>query len=83
MTTPELTAMEYAAVELRRERDRLLAESDWVVTRSVETGNPVPAAWVAYRQALRDFPSTVQLTLNRFDHLDWRNIVFPTKPESV
>lgn len=42
----------WAAV--RAERDRLLAASDWRVARAMEAGEPVPAPWVAYRQALRD-----------------------------
>ena len=41
-------------LEVRRERDQLLAESDWVVARAYERGEPVPADWVTYRQALRD-----------------------------
>jgi len=45
---------------LRAERDRRLAETDWVVARAYERGEPVPEAWAAYRQALRDLPD--QLT---------------------
>jgi hypothetical protein len=44
---------------LRAERDRRLAESDWVVARAYEQGEPVPEAWAAYRQALRDLPDTL------------------------
>ena len=44
----------------RAERDRRLAETDWVVAKAYERGEPVPEAWAAYRQALRDLP--VQLT---------------------
>jgi hypothetical protein len=40
----------------RTERDRRLAETDWVVARAYERGEPVPEAWAAYRQALRDLP---------------------------
>ena len=43
---------------LRAERDRRLADSDWVVLRSLETSEPVPPEWRAYRQALRDLPET-------------------------
>ena len=42
---------------LRAERDRRLAETDWVVARAYERGEPVPEAWAAYRQALRDLPA--------------------------
>jgi len=44
----------------RAERDRRLAETDWTAVRAYERGEPVPEAWVAYRQALRDLPE--QLT---------------------
>jgi hypothetical protein len=44
----------------RTERNRRLAETDWVVARAYERGEPVPEAWAAYRQALRDLPA--QLT---------------------
>lgn len=40
----------------RSKRDRLLSESDWIVTRSIETGDAVTPDWLAYRQALRDLP---------------------------
>jgi hypothetical protein len=40
----------------RTERNRRLAETDWVVARAYERGEPVPEAWAAYRQALRDLP---------------------------
>ncbi|MBB2918344.1 tail fiber assembly protein [Cupriavidus alkaliphilus] len=41
----------------RAQRDTFLRESDWVMLRSIETGRPVPAEWLAYRQALRDAPT--------------------------
>ena len=40
--------------KVRIQRQKLLSQSDWIVTKSIEAGVPVPAAWVAYRQALRD-----------------------------
>ncbi len=45
------------ARDVRAERDRRLAACDWVVARATERGEPVPAAWVAYREALRDVPA--------------------------
>ncbi len=45
--------------DLRIERDRRLAATDWVVARAYERGEPVPAEWAAYRQALRDLPQTL------------------------
>lgn len=41
---------------VRCERDLRLAATDWVVARAAERGEPVPEAWAAYRQALRDLP---------------------------
>ena len=60
-----------ASINVRRHRDRLLAETDWIVVFHSEKGTPVPAEWEVYRQALRDitgqegFPNAV---------------VWPTKP---
>lgn len=44
---------------LRAERDRRLATSDWIVTRTYERGELVPEAWAQYRQTLRDLPQTL------------------------
>lgn len=43
-----------AWIEVRNRRDQLLASTDWVTLRAQEQGAPVPAEWLAYRQALRD-----------------------------
>lgn len=48
---------EEAAYNLRHSRDIALTRCDWIITRAFEEGNPVPAAYLAYRQALRDLPS--------------------------
>lgn len=55
---------------VRAKRDKLISDSDWVVTKATETGQPVPAAWSAYRQALRD------ITLQA----DPLNLVWPVAP---
>lgn len=52
-------AQERKTVLTRQERNRLLAESDWVSLRALDASSDglvvqVPAGWVAYRQALRD-----------------------------
>lgn len=39
---------------VRAERDRLLTACDWRVARAMEAGEPLPAPWAAYRQALRN-----------------------------
>lgn len=56
-TQADRIAQAWAA--FRAERDRRLAETDWVVARAYERGEPVPEAWAAYRQALRDLPALV------------------------
>ena len=56
--------------ELRRQRDVLLAETDWMANSDVT----MSTAWKNYRQALRDI--TTQTPTD--DALS--NIKFPTKP---
>ena len=56
---------------IRQDRDRLLNDSDWVVTKATETGVTVSSAWKTYRQKLRDVPS----------QSDPDDITWPTKPE--
>ena len=52
--------------QLRRQRDNLLAGSDWIVIMHTELGTNIPAVWELYRQALRDitaqggFPYTIE-----------------------
>ncbi len=48
--------------ELRVERDRRLAETDGVMTRDLELGQP-DQALAAHRQALRDLPAAVESDL--------------------
>lgn len=51
--------VEAALRAIRAERNRRLAETDWIAIRAAERGDPVPAAWAAYRQALRDLPQSL------------------------
>ena len=57
--------------DLRAERDRRLATTDWVVIRATSTETPVPEAWATYMQALRDLPATTE---------DPKNPVWPVQP---
>lgn len=52
-STPTLAAI---AADVRAERSRRMAASDWVTLRAVRTSTPVPADWAAYLQALADVP---------------------------
>ena len=55
--------------DLREERDRRLAETDWMANSDVTMSD----AWKTYRQALRDAPAQDGVT-----GLD--NVTWPTKP---
>ena len=60
---------------IRTERNRLLAETDWVVIKARENGGQVPAAWKTYRVALRDLPAE-QSSKTKYSEITW-----PTRPE--
>lgn len=53
-----------ASSAVRSERNRLLAECDWIVLSSIEAGTQVPAHWLKYRQDLRDIPSQTGFPYN-------------------
>jgi hypothetical protein len=63
------TAAHWAQV--RADRDRRLALTDWLVVRCTERGEPMSQAWRQYRQALRDITQ----------QSDPLAIVWPTPPE--
>lgn len=46
--------------DLRAERDRRLATTDWVTLKAYSTSTPVPETWATYMQALRDLPATTE-----------------------
>ena len=58
-------------VEVRAERDRLIAETDWIIVKAKETSTTVATAMKTYRQALRDLPSA-----DGFPY----TMTWPTKP---
>ena len=60
-------------VKIRAERDRLLAETDWMMLSDTGT---VSTAWKNYRKALREIPSS-QDSAKVFSDIDW-----PDKPSS-
>jgi hypothetical protein len=66
---PEPVPMpEELAAEVRTQRDRLLAASDWTQVADAPVDR---AAWAEYRQALRDVPEQAGFP---------ENVVWPTKP---
>ena len=58
-------------VELREERDRRLAATDWEIVKHKELGTTIPAALKTYRQELRDLPANTS---------DPANPSWPVKP---
>ena len=67
---------------LREERNKRLAECDWVVTKNAEYGYNIPKEWRTYRQALRDLPSiSYRPELNEFGNLKMDSVAWPTRPE--
>ena len=63
-----------AMTELRRQRDKLLAETDWMASSDYSISD----AWKTYRQALRDLPA--KNTSASWDGTKLSNVTFPTKP---
>ena len=60
--------------QIRAERNRLLAETDWVVIKARENGGQVSTAWKTYRVALRDLPA------EQSDKTKYSEITWPTQP---
>ena len=67
-TDAEILAQKWENV--RTQRNGLLIETDWVITKASETGVAVSDDWKTYRQALRDITT----------QSDPDNITWPTKP---
>ena len=59
------------AGEVRKERDAILQQSDWRVTKATENGTTLDSAWASYRQALRDITGQTG-----FPH----DVTWPTEP---
>ena len=75
-------ALARAQARLRQERNRRLAQCDWIVTKNAEYGQNISKEWRAYRQALRDLPSiTYRPELNGNGTLKMDSVAWPTPPE--
>jgi len=57
------------AFDNRIQRDFLMTQSDWVVTKALEADEAVPSAWATYRQALRDITAHADWPL--LEEADW------------
>ena len=60
--------------DLRKERNRRLAEVDWVFSGDYRIDIEIYQEWILYRKALRDLPSTTE---------DPTNPIWPKKPATV
>ena len=69
-----IVELDMAMEDLRAKRNRLLAESDYIVTMNLEAGTEIPANWSTYRQNLRDLTEG----LTTVEQLN--TVVFPAKP---
>lgn len=70
--SPERVAADIAArwARIRRQRDQLLAESDWTALPSTPMADEARESWQAYRQALRDITTQP----------DPYDVIWPTAP---
>ncbi len=62
---------------LRIERDKKLAETDWMTLSDTPT---ITDAWKTYRQQLRDLPASADPKLDTQGNLDLSSVTFPTQP---
>jgi len=63
-----------AMAEVRRQRDELLKETDWMASSDYSISD----AWKTYRTALRNLPANN--TSASWDGTTLGNVTFPTKP---
>jgi hypothetical protein len=70
-------AIEVALQKLRMQRNQLLAQSDWRATVDYPGSNQ--AAWLTYRQNLRDLPANSTPSLD--DNGQLTGVTWPTPPE--
>ena len=61
---------------LRVERNRLLAETDWLGNSDVT----MSTAWKTYRKNLRDLPASAKPKISADGSLDMSSVTWPTKP---
>ena len=65
---------------LRQERNKLIAETDWMTIKYLESGIAMSASWKDYRQLLRDLPQISNPKLNSDGSLDMTSVTWPTPP---
>lgn len=71
-TRNDAKKLEQQKITVDKQRNYLLANSDWIVIRATDQGVPIPEDWRVYRQALRD--------IDKQPGYPW-NVVWPTPPQ--
>ena len=69
-------------VLLRKERNRLISETDWTQLKDIDLDIIRERNWKNYRQALRDLPSKSTPKHNIDGELDMTSVTWPDKPSS-
>ena len=67
--------LDMAMADLRAKRNKLLQDTDYIVTKNLEAGTDIPTDWKTYRQSLRDLTNGLT-TVEQVNA-----VVYPTKPE--
>ena len=70
----EAGAFDRAIADLRERRNKLLSQTDWVITKAKETATSIPVGMKTYRQELRDLPSGLTTVE------EVQAVTFPVKP---
>lgn len=65
----------------RAERDKRLADCDWVVIKALEAGTSVASDWVTYRTALRDITAHSNWPDLEYPDMDGTGGDWPTSPQ--
>lgn len=75
-------ARDQRLAEIRTDRNNRLAESDGPMLRAMERGSLDVTIWKIYRQALRDMPQVIDLTIAKTSEiLSSLELPWPQKPE--
>jgi hypothetical protein len=72
--------------QLRNTAYTLLLPTDWMVVKSFETGNPIPADWNTWRQSIRTTCENAITAVNactNVDELAQLTVVWPNDPNYV
>jgi hypothetical protein len=73
--------------QLKTTTGSLLAGSDWMVVRKMETGQDIPAEWIAYRAAVRAHSNEVEARIKAITAIEDLIVLdrgeWPTTPEAT